>query len=179
MWFVIKELTVAKHWCISQMWKPGTDKKNLIYTNMWLFKMPVFHFLCRLLLRQQRHLWWCFAVLCLQKAKGSLCEAGAALPLLLCTQSVHVALPPGLWYLDTTASGHKLSKEDSQKHRPSSFPKIDREMTDKTRSSCEWFVTSCSLPGWPARRKKRRGHSPDLWVGEGWRWGRQQKLWEV
>lgn len=110
---------------------------------MWLFKMPVFHFLCCLLLRQQRHLWRYFTILCLQEAKGSLCEAGAALPLLLCTQSVHMTLTPRLWHLDTTASGHKNSPRRiyRQPVRPSSFSQIDREMTDKTRSSCDEFLT--------------------------------------
>lgn len=82
-------------------------KLNMTNTNMWTFKMPVLRFLCSIFLDLfvKRQMWWRLIILCLQETKGSLCEAGTALPLLLCTQSVHVTFPPWLWHLNVTTSG--------------------------------------------------------------------------
>lgn len=117
-WFEVKELIqtlVDRHVLLRTKAHEDykQDEDDIMNTNMRPFEMPVVSFLLRRrpLLLQRRLI----ALLSLQEAKGGFCEAGTALPLLLCTEPVHVAPPPRLWHLDTTENEYRHEKRERQR----------------------------------------------------------------
>lgn len=112
---------------------------------MRLLEMPILPARCPLLLGQQRQLRRLLALLRLQEAKGGFRDAGAALPLLLGAEALHVTPQPGLRHLDATGSRDELFTEgQSQPSKPSSSPQLEAEDTEeeKNRNFFTWTTSS-------------------------------------
>jgi len=176
LWFVIKKLTLAKHFSFylqqKQMWKPWTEFK--------LYKHGAFQ----------------NASLPLPPPSSSAAASAVAMT----PPPPRSPGPPGSqrkspWggrgsatsplravgprdlSAGPAAPGHSGKRTWTLKEGGGGFPHIG-ETTYQRGAPERWSVMAAS-PGWPARRRKRRGQRPGRWVGGGCRWQTKWRPWKV